>query len=218
MKADLSILPNAQKKLWPELSAIPKNFILYGGTAIALQLGHRQSIDFDFFSAQALNKSHLLQQANFLKNAKITQPEINTLECFVPIENTFVKFQFLAGLDKRLGRVDKIQICEDNKLQVASMRDLFGTKLHTIQARAELKDYLDIDAILNFGITLEEGLGYAQAIFGEQFDPATSLRALCSYHDGDLPELPKKIKARLSQSAAAVNDIKSTSLISETIT
>lgn len=218
MKANLSILPEPQKLLWPRLSTIPNNFILYGGTAIALQLGHRQSVDFDFFSSQPLNRQYLIQCAVFLENAKVIQPEINTLECFVPIENTFVKFQFLAGIKKRLGRVDKIQTCDDNGLQVASLRDLLGTKLHTIQARAELKDYLDIYAILEHGLTLAEGLGCSQAIFGEQFDPATSLRALCSYHDGDLPELPKKIKDRLRRAAAQVNNIPYVPVISDTIT
>lgn len=218
MKPDLSILPEPQKLLWPQLSKIPNNFILYGGTAIALQLGHRQSVDFDFFSAQPLDRPGLIKQFDLLQDAKIVQPELNTLECFLSSENTFVKFQFLAGIGKRLGRVDKIQTCDDNGLQVASLRDLFGTKLHTIQARAELKDYLDIYAILEHGLALAEGLGCSQAIFGEQFDPATSLRALCSYHDGDLFELPKKIKDRLRSAAAQVDNIPYIPAISETIT
>lgn len=39
----LDILPSAQRRLWDELGATPPEFTLYGGTAIALQLGHRQS-------------------------------------------------------------------------------------------------------------------------------------------------------------------------------
>jgi len=46
----LNILPPAQRSLWPHLVQVPGHFVLYGGTAIALRLGHRQSIDFDFFS------------------------------------------------------------------------------------------------------------------------------------------------------------------------
>ena len=45
----LEILPATQKRLWEELTDVPKQFILFGGTAIALYLGHRDSIDFDFF-------------------------------------------------------------------------------------------------------------------------------------------------------------------------
>jgi Nucleotidyl transferase AbiEii toxin, Type IV TA system len=46
----LDILPDVQQRLWPELAQTPDNFTLYGGTAIALRLGHRQSVDFDFFA------------------------------------------------------------------------------------------------------------------------------------------------------------------------
>ena len=44
----LDILPASQRTLWPELDATPDHFTLYGGTALALRLGHRQSVDFDF--------------------------------------------------------------------------------------------------------------------------------------------------------------------------
>ena len=45
----VEILPSAQRRLWGELSAVPDEFTLYGGTALALHLGHRNSIDFDLF-------------------------------------------------------------------------------------------------------------------------------------------------------------------------
>lgn len=41
----LEILPLAQQRLWPELAGVPRDFVLYGGTAIALRLGHRSSVD-----------------------------------------------------------------------------------------------------------------------------------------------------------------------------
>ena len=51
----LEILPESQRRLWPELVDVPKSFTLYGGTAIALRLGHRQSVDFDFFGSEAFD-------------------------------------------------------------------------------------------------------------------------------------------------------------------
>jgi hypothetical protein len=45
-EARLDILPESQRRLWPELDAVPSEFVLYGGTALALQLGHRVSEDF----------------------------------------------------------------------------------------------------------------------------------------------------------------------------
>ena len=50
---NLKILPQGQRELWPLLGTIPARFTLYGGTALAIQLGHRESVDFDFFSSQA---------------------------------------------------------------------------------------------------------------------------------------------------------------------
>ncbi|GJL55967.1 MAG: hypothetical protein NPIRA02_30990 [Nitrospirales bacterium] len=46
----LDILPSPQRRLWDDLVNLPGSFTLYGGTAIALQIGHRPSIDFDFFA------------------------------------------------------------------------------------------------------------------------------------------------------------------------
>lgn len=46
----LNILPEAQRQLWPALDETDSlGFVLYGGTAIALRVGHRPSVDFDFF-------------------------------------------------------------------------------------------------------------------------------------------------------------------------
>jgi hypothetical protein len=44
MRPRLDILPAEQQRLWPELSQLPEHFVLYGGTAVALRLGGRQSV------------------------------------------------------------------------------------------------------------------------------------------------------------------------------
>jgi len=207
MKFHFEILPPAQKKLWPLLKDIPNCFTLYGGTAIALQLGHRMSVDFDFFSEMPLDKNQLLSQFKLLNQTILVQPEINTLNFLIAFPEDSIKLQFLAGLGERQCPVDLPIIAEDNQLKIASLRDLFATKLNTIQHRAECKDYIDIDAIIQSGLSLEEGLGCAQAVYGAPFDPASSLRALCSYRDGNLSELSHQIKKRLLKTASSVEKI-----------
>lgn len=69
--------------------------------------------------------------------------------------------------------------------------------------------------MIKSGLSLEEGLGCAIAVYGKQFDPATSLRALCSYRDGDLNELDSEIKARLSAAARLIESIKKIDPIQE---
>jgi hypothetical protein len=52
-----AILPQAQQEIWPLLApAAALSFVLYGGTAVALYLGHRTSVDFDFFRSASLDE------------------------------------------------------------------------------------------------------------------------------------------------------------------
>ena len=51
----LETLPPAQMRLWAELSEIPRDFVLYADTALALHLGHRDSVDFDFFGSRTFD-------------------------------------------------------------------------------------------------------------------------------------------------------------------
>lgn len=207
MKVKLEILPPAQLSLWAQLQSIPKNFVLYGGTAIALQLGHRQSVDFDFFSSDPFDPEKLKSVLPFLNNATFVLPDINTLNCIINLEKGNVKIQFLGGISQRIKRVEPLLISQDNGIQIASLRDLFGTKLQTIQARAEVKDYLDIYALIKSGISLSDGLACAKAIYGFPYDVGTSLRALCSYQDGNLSDLSKEIQIFLCNQSKKIEKI-----------
>jgi hypothetical protein len=55
----LDALPPPQRALWPELAAVPRRYVLYGGTALALRLAHRPSVDFDFFAHDHLDLDRL---------------------------------------------------------------------------------------------------------------------------------------------------------------
>ncbi len=78
----LEILPDAQRTLWSSLSPTRElAFCLYGGTAVALHLGHRFSVDFDFFSHEPLDlrkEDLLLQALPFLRTAQMIRKEPNT--------------------------------------------------------------------------------------------------------------------------------------------
>ena len=217
MKPKLDILPAAQRAIWPKLTATPEKWVLYGGTAVALHLGHRESVDFDFFSSEPLEKERLLGALSFLRNSEQTQPEINTLDCFLKTDQGEVKFQFLAGLGNRQGRVEDLDICDDNGLRIPGLLDLFATKLNTIQARAEMKDYIDIEAIIKSGIALEKGLGAARAVYGPSFDPLTSLRALSWFKDGNLGSLSPETQSFLLDSVSSIRTIPVIKSISPTI-
>ena len=183
----LGTLPEPQRKLWPALAPTAQmGLVLYGGTAIALQLGHRQSIDFDFFSDAALDKTDLRGRLPVLVGAAILQDEPNTLVVSTNLPGGAVKLSFFGGL--RLGRVGEPRPTSDGVLLVASPLDLLATKLKAILDRAEAKDYLDIAALLRAGVSLDAGLAAFRTMFGGE--PAVALKALGYFGDGDLPSVP----------------------------
>ncbi|HZM04116.1 MAG TPA: nucleotidyl transferase AbiEii/AbiGii toxin family protein [Candidatus Saccharimonadales bacterium] len=188
------ILPLAQKNLWPKLVEVPRHFVLYGGTALALRLGHRQSLDFDFFSSEAFFPVELLRTLPFLKGAKILQNASQTLTVTLN-EQEPVKLSFFGGLS--LGRVGKPDSTADQVLNVASLLDLAGTKAAVIAQRAESKDYVDLLEIVNSGIGLLEAMAAARALYGERYNPLMTLKALNYFGDGDLHKLTEQQKKQL---------------------
>jgi hypothetical protein len=186
----LDILPAAQLRLWFELSAVPEEFVLYRGTALALHLGHRTSINFDFFSERSLDFASLQAGIPFLADARIIQREKNTLGAIVD-RGEPVKIS-LFGLPK-LPRLASPHIVAGNKLKIASLIDLAGTKASVVQVRAESKDYLDVDALMSLGnISLPMALAAAQTLYGPSFNPEITLKALSFFDDGNLHELPSR--------------------------
>jgi hypothetical protein len=149
----IETLPPAQKEIWPQLAPAPGlSFVLYGGTAVALHLGHRVSIDFDFFKSEPLEKATIESSFQFARNARTIQEEKNTLVLSVPMPSGPVKVSFFGGIG--LGRINDPFRTRDLVLLVASLEDLLATKLKTILDRAEAKDYRDISAMLSAGVSL----------------------------------------------------------------
>lgn len=197
---NLGALPAAQRAFWPELGATPETFTLYGGTALALRLGHRTSVDFDFFSNDPFDPDRLARQVPYLKNAERLQVAPNTLTCRIERGGP-VLVSFFGGLD--LGQLAAPELVSGMSLHVASLLDIAGTKVSVIQKRAETKDYLDIDALLAQGIDLPTMLAGGAVVYGRQFNPLITLKAL-TYFD-DLPDLPAGVRERLSKAARAVD-------------
>ena len=182
------ILPKPQQEIWPLLAPAPGlSFVLYGGTAVALYLGHRRSVDFDFFRSEPLDKKELEASFEFMRDAQTIQEDENTLVVIAQMPSGPVKVSFFGGLS--IGRINEPLQTTDSTLLVASIEDLLATKLKAIMDRAEAKDYRDISAILSAGVSLEKALGAFAKIYGK--DPGLPPRAMGFFKDGDLPSLPK---------------------------
>lgn len=203
------ILPASQRKLWPHLTAtIGLGFVLYGGTAIALRLGHRTSVDFDFFTDQALDHHTLRAAMPFLDKATTLQESADTLTVITANstdDSRGVKVSFFGSIG--FGRVGTPQFTDDRVIQVASLDDLMATKLKVILQRVEAKDYRDIAAMIGAGTSLADGLAAARQLFGNAFQPSESLKALTWFEGGDLDTLPISAQTTLIQAARSVDDL-----------
>lgn len=200
----LEILPKAQQEIWPVLAPAPGlSFVLYGGTAVALYLGHRISVDFDFFKAEPLDKKKIETSFDFMREAKTIQENENTLVVVVPMPSGPVKVSFFGGL--AIGRVNDPLQTRDSTLLVASLEDLLATKLKAILDRAEAKDYRDISAMLSARVSLEKALGAFTKMYGK--DPGLALRAIGFFKDGDLPSLPRDDQDKLRAARDLVSEI-----------
>lgn len=199
----LEILSPAQRRLWDELNGVPSQFTLYGGTAIALYLGHRESVDFDFFGSRSFDPQQLYATVPFLKGAGIVQQTPDTLTCLVKRdENVQVSFLGVPGMPVLR---EPLQ-CPDNGVRIASLIDLAGTKAAVVQQRAEVKDYLDLYALISRkAIDLSVALAAASRIYPDSFNPQLTLKALTYFGDGELPTLPESVRVELVEAVRAVD-------------
>lgn len=214
------VLPTAQQALWPRLRALADmGFVLYGGTAVALRLGHRSSVDFDFFRAMPLDRDALKAALPVLAVSTAIQDNGDTWSLMVPCGGTkseLVKVSFFGSM--AFGRVGSPGRTDDGVLMVASVEDLMATKLKVILQRAETKDYRDIAALLKQArASLARGLAAARLLFGPNLQPSEVLKALVYHADGDLMSLADDDKRVLVAAVGAVGDLPAVALASRDV-
>lgn len=137
----IDILTEKQQKLFQILKIEEwiKNFYLVGGTALALQLEHRQSIDFDFFSSNDFNNLELIEKVRSIGNYKIFTEDKNTLHGSInEIMLSFIGYKY--PLLEKLSYIDNIKI--------AGIRDIACMKMSAIASRGSKKDFIDLYYIL----------------------------------------------------------------------
>jgi hypothetical protein len=180
LAARLEILPPVQRQLWPSLRGLAAaGFVLYGGTAIALRCGHRVSVDFDFFTTRPLERAALQRLLPWLESSTVLQDQPGTFTVLS------------AGDAVRQGGV-KVSF--------------FGGL--TIGRVAEPEPSSDgVAVLLASGLTLTEGLGAARALYGSAFPVSEALKALVSFADGDLDELPASTQQQLIEAVKAVDAV-----------
>ena len=137
------ILDNKRISFLPRLKLFKDRFYLAGGTGLALQIGHRDSIDFDFFSEKSFDARKLYDEVReAFAGMKIekTQEEKDTLSVVIDGDIRVSFFRYPYPL-----------ICrsvDEESLRIASIEDISCMKLSAIVGRSALKDYADLYFIL----------------------------------------------------------------------
>lgn len=173
------ILSNSQNKLLTLLSSFLQNFGLVGGTAIALQIGHRRSIDFDMATIDELENGKILEQIkNTHEVQKTIVDETNEITIVVDfVKLTFIKYPF---------KID-FEVNFNNILKMPSMVTLAAMKAYALGRRAKWKDYVDLYFIFqtySFGDVVEK----AKSIFGNEFNEKQFREQLTYFEDIDYTE------------------------------
>jgi len=174
-KLNLEILDTERLKILPLLKIFKDDFYLAGGTGLALQIGHRKSVDFDFFALKEFNLVKLNKKIYSVFNEyklNVMQFEEDT---FTAILNDEIKLSFFNIKERAklpLIQSEWFQLCNEIEIGAMKVAALF---------RGAYRDYLDIYFIL-LNNSLESVLEICKIKYHE-FDQALYLKALLSYDD-----------------------------------
>jgi len=189
------ILPSHQKEVLKRLISVSdilhsRGFYLAGGTALALQIGHRQSYDFDFFTQQkSISKKMYESVSPLFDSLQIRMQDEHTLH----VEANTVKLSFIGNYSYRVVEIP----LEYKGVRIARITDIGLMKLLAITHRATLRDYIDLAAIIQI-MPLSELLHQIPKKYGASFNQFVILKALVSFDDLD-DEMPVVIDKELEK-------------------
>lgn len=159
------------------------NFYLAGGTALALQIGYRISVDFDLFSEKEIDKNLFPKVRKIFYGNEITLSVNNPDELTVFIDGlkiTFLKYPFPLIFD----------LVDYEGIGLLSVKEIAATKAYTINRRGSLKDYADLFFIVSKKhAALEEIIEISGKKYGNEFNPRLFLEQLVYLEDIEEAEI-----------------------------
>lgn len=171
----LNILNKEQKRIFPHLAFLTqKGFYLAGGTGLALQLGHRTSVDFDFYTQKHFQPPDLYQEikAVFQKKTRKIAEATDTLFCRID-NNDSSFFYYEYPLVKKLVKIKGVA--------VASIEDIAAMKMIAVSHRPVKRDYVDVFFLLKI-FPLKKVFSFVEKKY-PHFNQYFSLRALFYFAD-----------------------------------
>ena len=168
------ILSDRQLELLPLMAKFRREYCLVGGTAIALHIGHRRSIDFDLFKLSRLNHKKNLDKIGSGGFAhQVTRRVEEQMNLIVNgVKVTFFQYPFLIQTEDNF----------ENVFRLPSLLTLAAMKAYALGRRSKWKDYVDLYFLLKGYHSLEKVVGKASEVFGDLFSEKL-FRAQLSYFD-----------------------------------
>jgi len=169
------ILTAEQIKLLPLVQKFKRKFYLVGGTAIALFIGHRRSIDFDLFASTKIERNTL--------EAKITKLKFK----FKTLHQTPQEWTLFIGKVKitfyRFPHSMEDRVNFDNIISIPTLLDLAAMKAYALGGRGKWKDYVDLYFIFHKYFSFQEVANRAEVLFGDGFNEKLFREQLTYYDD-----------------------------------
>jgi hypothetical protein len=176
----IQILNPDQTALLPLVKQYRKEFYLVGGTAIALHLGHRRSIDFDLFKFNPLNPTKIIKTISGFKFPYVITRRV-TEQLNVTIQDvkfTFFQYPFKINASEKL----------DDILRLPSLLDLSAMKAYALGRRSKWKDYVDLYFILKGHYSIKQISDHSSEIYGQLFSEKLFRAQLSFFDDIDFSE------------------------------
>ncbi len=176
----IEILNKHQAELLPYLAGFKRTFYLVGGTAIALHIGHRRSIDFDLFTSSPLAKYRIKNKLNSIPFHQVPvfedTDQLHLL--FNNVKFTFFNFPFQV----------KHPVNVKTYITMPSLLTLSSMKAFALGRRSKWKDYVDLYFILKGHYSIKDISEEALINFPSQFSEKLFREQLAFHKDIDYSE------------------------------
>jgi len=172
-----NILSSNQTDLLPLISDFSKQFYLVGGTAIALQIGHRESIDFDLFTAKPFKRNLIKKNlGKFGFPYQVIFEDGDQLHMLInDTKLTFYEYPYPI----------EASVAFDQIIYMPNLLSLAAMKAFALGKRAKWRDYVDLYFLLRDHFGLAELITHSENIYSGMFNAKLFLEQLTYYQDVD---------------------------------
>jgi len=187
----LNILSKAQHDQLALLTKFKREFILVGGTAIALHIGHRKSIDFDLFKEKPFNKTKIKQKISTQNyRYQLLYEDAESIHFMIDeVKWTFFYYPFAIS--------DNLQ--KEKSFKTPDLLTLAAMKAYALGRRAKWKDYVDLYFLMSTWFSFEEVTDRSTEIFGDAFSEKLFRQQLVYFEGIDKSEPVEWIVEQLSE-------------------